>query len=204
MWTSGRGGGGSATGRSSSIWRTIGSWTCCPSARRRASRPGSRSIRPSASSVGTGVRSMPRAFAMGPAGRPGCGSVSSGQKPARSGRGLPPRPTARAPGSRRPDCPSAHPGGRPWPVTPMYRGRHQCTPVQQQRQEAAQQQRHAAWVATYEAIHTLHAQGAPVTTIAQQLGISRPTVYAYLRRTRPRVPAAPSAPARSCGPTWHT
>ena len=60
----------------------------------------------------------------------------------------------------------------------MYRGRHQCTPVQQQRQEAAQQQRHAAWVATYEAIHTLHAQGAPVTTIAQQLGISRPTVYA--------------------------
>jgi transposase len=77
------------------------------------------------------------------------------------------------------------------PVTPMYRGRHQCTPVQQQRQEAAQQQRHAAWVATYEAIHTLHAQGAPVTTIAQQLGISRPTVYAYLRRTRPPSPRSP-------------
>ena len=70
----------------------------------------------------------------------------------------------------------------PGPSTPMYRGRHQCTPVQQQRQEAAQQQRHAAWVATYEAIHALHAQGTPVTTIAQQLGISRPTVYAYLRR----------------------
>jgi transposase len=77
------------------------------------------------------------------------------------------------------------------PVTPMYRGRHQCTPVQQQRQEAAQQQRHAAWVATYEAIHILHAQGAPVTTIAQQLGISRPTVYAYLRRTRPPSPRSP-------------
>ena len=77
------------------------------------------------------------------------------------------------------------------PVTPMYRGRHQCTPVQQQRQEAAQQQRHAAWVATYEAIHTLHAQGAPVTTIAQQLGISRPTVSAYLRRTRPPSPRSP-------------
>jgi transposase len=68
----------------------------------------------------------------------------------------------------------------PGPSTPMYRGRHQCTPVQQQRQEAAQQQRHAAWVATYEAVHTLHAQGISVTTIAQQLGISRPTVYAYL------------------------
>jgi transposase len=73
----------------------------------------------------------------------------------------------------------------PGPITPMYRGRHRCSPVQQQRREAAQQQRHAAWVTTYEAIHTLHAQGTPVTTIAAQLGISRPTVYAYLRRTSP-------------------
>jgi transposase len=79
----------------------------------------------------------------------------------------------------------------PGPSTPMYRGRHQCTPVQHQRQEAAQQQRHAAWVATYEAIHTLHAQGTPVTTIAQQLGISRPTVYAYLRRASPPSPRRP-------------
>jgi len=62
------------------------------------------------------------------------------------------------------------------PVTPMYRGRHQGSHVQQQRREAEQQQRHAAWVTTYEAIHTLHTQGTPVTTIAQQLGISRPTV----------------------------
>jgi len=73
----------------------------------------------------------------------------------------------------------------------MYRGRHQCSQAWQQRQEAAQQQRHAAWVTTYEAIHTLHAQGTPVTTIAQQLGISRPTVYAYLRRTRPPSPRSP-------------
>jgi transposase len=73
----------------------------------------------------------------------------------------------------------------------MYRGRHQCSQAGQQRQEAAQQQRHAAWVTTYEAIHTLHAQGTPVTTIAQQLGISRPTVYAYLRRTRPPSPRSP-------------
>jgi transposase len=36
------------------------------------------------------------------------------------------------------------------PVTPMYRGRHQCSHVQQQRREAEQQQRHAAWVTTYE------------------------------------------------------
>ncbi len=58
----------------------------------------------------------------------------------------------------------------------MYRGRHQCSQAWQQRQEAAQQQRRAAWGTIYEAIHTLHAQGTPVTTIAQQLGISRPTV----------------------------
>jgi transposase len=79
----------------------------------------------------------------------------------------------------------------PVPITPMYRGRHRCAPIQQQRQEAAQQQRHAAWVTTYEAIHTLHTQGLSVTTIAQQLGISRPTVYAYLRRTGPPSPRSP-------------
>src|SRR4030095_3564260 len=102
----------------------------------------------------------------------------------------------------------------------MSRGRHQCSQAWQQRQEAAQQQRHAAWVTTYAAIHTLHAQGLPVTTsatqlgrrppagcdpppapipplhaqglpvptIATQLGISRPTVYAYLRRATPPSP----------------
>jgi len=73
----------------------------------------------------------------------------------------------------------------------MYRGRHRCSQVGQHRQEAAQQQRHAAWVATYEAIHTLRAQGTSVTAIAAQLGISRPTVRAYLRRTQPPSPRSP-------------
>ena len=73
----------------------------------------------------------------------------------------------------------------------MYRGRHRCSQAGQRRQEAAQQHRHAAWVTTYEAIHTLRAQGTSVTTIAAQLGISRPTVYAYLRRTRPPSPRSP-------------
>jgi len=31
----------------------------------------------------------------------------------------------------------------------------------------------------------LHAQGTPSASIARQLGISRPTVYAYLRRVTP-------------------
>src|SRR6266566_167638 len=77
------------------------------------------------------------------------------------------------------------------PVTAMYRGRRQCSHVEQQRREVEQQQRHAAWVTTYEAIHTLHAQGTPVATIAQQLGISRPTVYAYLRRATSPSPRSP-------------
>jgi transposase len=76
-------------------------------------------------------------------------------------------------------------------VTSMYRGRRQCSHVAQQRLEAEQQQRHAAWVTTYEAIHTLHAEGTPVTTIAQQLGLSRPTVYTYLRRATPPSPRSP-------------
>ncbi len=82
----------------------------------------------------------------------------------------------------------------PGSVTRMYRGRRQCSHVEQQRREAEQQQRHEAWVATYEAIHTLRAQGTPITTIAAQLGISRPTVYAYLRRA---IPPSPRSPQRA-------
>lgn len=74
---------------------------------------------------------------------------------------------------------------------PMYRGRHQSLPVRQQQYEAAQQQRHTAWVATYETIQALHAQGTSVTMIAQQLGLSRPTVYRCLRRTTPPPPRSP-------------
>ena len=57
-----------------------------------------------------------------------------------------------------------------------YRGRRRGSQGWQQRQEAAQQQRHATWVTTSEALHPLHAQGPPVATIAQHLGLSRPTV----------------------------
>src|SRR5262245_37141411 len=74
---------------------------------------------------------------------------------------------------------------------PMYRGRHHSVRVQQQQREAAQQQRHATWVATYEAVHALRAQGTLVTMIAQQLGLSRPTVYRLLRRTTPPPPRSP-------------
>jgi Helix-turn-helix domain of resolvase len=40
-------------------------------------------------------------------------------------------------------------------------------------------------------MHALRAQGMPLATIARQLGISRPTLYAYLRRETPPGPKRP-------------
>jgi transposase len=72
------------------------------------------------------------------------------------------------------------------PVTPMYPGRRRHpkpAPTPDGRPP-----RHARWVTIYEALHRLHAQGIPIATMARQLGISRPTVYAYLRRDTPPGP----------------
>jgi transposase len=78
------------------------------------------------------------------------------------------------------------------PVTPMYRGRRpKPAPPQAQRPP-----RHARWVAIYEAVRTLRVQGIPIATIARRLGISRPTVYAYLRRD------TPPGPRRLQRPPW--
>jgi transposase len=74
------------------------------------------------------------------------------------------------------------------PVTPMYRSRRRSSKPVQPREEAARPPRHARWVAIYEAVRALRAQGTPVATMARQLGISRPTVYAYLRRDMPPGP----------------
>jgi hypothetical protein len=68
------------------------------------------------------------------------------------------------------------------PVTPMYRGRRRSSKPVQLREAAVRPSRHARWVAIYEAVHTLRVQGTPIATMARQLNISRPTVYAYLRR----------------------
>src|SRR5215510_9043925 len=75
----------------------------------------------------------------------------------------------------------------PVPIMPMYRGRRR-SPKPAPREEAAPPPRHARWVAIYEAVHTLRTQGTPVTVIARRLDISRPTVYAYLRRDTPPGP----------------
>jgi transposase len=72
------------------------------------------------------------------------------------------------------------------PVIPLYRGQRRNpkpAPTPTERPP-----RHARWVAIYEALHRLHAQGAPIATMARQLGISRPTVYADLRRDTPPGP----------------
>jgi len=72
------------------------------------------------------------------------------------------------------------------PVTPMYQGRRRCpkpAPPQAERPP-----RHARWVAIYEAVRALRARGTPIAILARQLGISRPTVYAYLRRDMPPGP----------------
>jgi transposase len=79
----------------------------------------------------------------------------------------------------------------PVPATPMDGGKRHCAQTGQQPREADQQRRHAPWVTCYEAIHALSAQGTSITAIARQLGISRPTVYAYLRRTTPPAPRSP-------------
>jgi transposase len=74
----------------------------------------------------------------------------------------------------------------PVPITPMYRGRRRNikpAPLPSERPP-----RHARWVAIYEAVHVLRAQGMPLATVARRLGISRPTVYAYLRRDTPPGP----------------
>jgi transposase len=76
------------------------------------------------------------------------------------------------------------------PVTPIYRGRRR-SPKPAPREEAAPPPRHARWVAVYAAVHALQAQGTSVTVIARRLGISRPTVYAYLRRETPPGPKQP-------------
>jgi transposase len=79
------------------------------------------------------------------------------------------------------------PTASPVPLMPMSRGRHRH-PKPAQQEEAARPPRHARWVAIYEAVHALRAQGTPIATMARRLGISRPTVYAYLRRDRPPGP----------------
>lgn len=64
----------------------------------------------------------------------------------------------------------------------------------QARAEMAGRQRHEAQVAQYEAIGTLRAHGADIADIARTVGVSRETVYRYLRLPGP--PARMRLPRR--------
>jgi transposase len=79
------------------------------------------------------------------------------------------------------------------PITPMYQGR--CRNPKPAPPPVERPPRHARWVTIYEQLHTLHAAGTPIATIARRLGISRPTVYAYLRRDTPPGPRRLQRPA---------
>jgi transposase len=68
----------------------------------------------------------------------------------------------------------------------MYRGRRRSPKPAPQPVERPPRVLH--WVKIYEALRTLQAQGIPIATVARRLGISRPTVYAYLRRENPPGP----------------
>jgi transposase len=83
------------------------------------------------------------------------------------------------------------PAAVPLAVMPMYRGRRNSPQNWQQRLAAESQRRNAPRVAAYQAVHALHKQGTPVATIARVVGVSRQTVYAYLRQHRPPGPKRP-------------
>ena len=99
------------------------------------------------------------------------------------------RPVLQAAAVRAAQAPTS--SAAPVPVTPMYGGKRQCSQTRQQQREVEQQRRHALWVTCYEAIHARYARGTCIATIARQLGISRPTVYADLRRATPPTPRSP-------------
>jgi transposase len=78
------------------------------------------------------------------------------------------------------------PAPRSVAAAPMYQGRRRSP--QPAPPPAERPPRHARWAAVYEAVRTLRARGTPIAIMARQLRISRPTVYAYLRRDTPPGP----------------
>jgi hypothetical protein len=71
-------------------------------------------------------------------------------------------------------------------ATPMDQGRRRSPKPAPP--PAERPPRHARWVTIDEAVRLLRARGTPSAIMARQLGISRPTVYAYLRRDSPPGP----------------
>lgn len=81
----------------------------------------------------------------------------------------------------------APPPAPPAMVEETYWGKHTSTRPQlwQQRIEEASRRKHDRYVAAYEAVRDLHAKGADIVEIARRVGVSRCTVYRYLRLDGP-------------------
>jgi transposase len=79
----------------------------------------------------------------------------------------------------------------PAPSIGMYRGKRNSPQTRRERLEAESQRRNTPRVAAYEAVHALKKEGTPVAAIARVVGISRQTVYTYLRQERPPGPKRP-------------
>jgi transposase len=67
----------------------------------------------------------------------------------------------------------------------MYRGKRASPQNWQRRAEEQSQKRHAEHVDRYHQVHALHEKGVAIADIARQVGISRKTVYHYLRLDGP-------------------
>lgn len=76
----------------------------------------------------------------------------------------------------------AQPPGLPAVVEETYWGKHTSTRPQlwQQRAEEDSLRKHDRYVAAYEAIRDLRANGTDIAEIARRVGVSRRTVYRYL------------------------
>jgi transposase len=90
----------------------------------------------------------------------------------------------------------AAPNTVPLSLDEMYRGRRKSPQNWQQRAEAESLRRHAQRMASYEAICALHTKGAEIAEIARTVGVSRRTVYRYLRLGGPPERKRPSSGRR--------
>lgn len=81
----------------------------------------------------------------------------------------------------------APPPNLPAAVEETYWGTHTRTRPQlwQQRAEEESVRKHDRYVAAYEAVQDLHAKGVDIANIARRVGVSRRTVYRYLRLDGP-------------------
>jgi transposase len=83
----------------------------------------------------------------------------------------------------------AAPAAEPGPLSPPAQP---DSPPWRQRQAEASRQRHAHRIEQYRRIHQLRERGVDIAQIARAVGVSRETVYRYLRQPEPPMPKRPT------------